>query len=79
MIFFDAASGLIIYHQSSLAATDTLISKRQFEQEASQCGVSIESYHADNGISLLPTGLSHSSKHHKAKHCQVWEVIIRML
>jgi hypothetical protein len=50
-IFFDAASGLIkVYHQSSLAATDTLISKQQFEQEASQCGISIESYHADNGI-----------------------------
>jgi hypothetical protein len=50
-IFFDAALGLIkVYHQSSLAATDTLISKRQFEQEALQCGISIESYHADNGI-----------------------------
>jgi hypothetical protein len=39
-----------VYHQVSLGASDTLESKRLFEAEASQCGVSVDSFHADNGI-----------------------------
>jgi hypothetical protein len=50
-IFYDAASSLIkVYHQSSLDADSTLISKRLFERDAAQCGVDIEKYHADNGV-----------------------------
>lgn len=50
-IFYDAASGLIkVYHQSSLDAESTLVSKRLFERDAAQCGVSVQKYHADNGI-----------------------------
>ena len=50
-IFYDASSGLIkVYHQSSLDADSTLTSKRLFEHDATQCGVNIHNYHADNGI-----------------------------
>ena len=49
-IFVDAATGLIkVYHQASLATVDTLRSKRTFEQEAAQCGIQVQKYHADNG------------------------------
>ena len=50
-IFYDAASGLVkVYHQTSLDADSTLVSKRLFERDAAQCGVSVKNYHADNGI-----------------------------
>ena len=50
-IFIDHATGLVkAYHQVSLGASDTLRSKRKFEQEARFCDVYVEKYHADNGI-----------------------------
>ena len=50
-LFFDHASGLIsVHHQVSLSAVDTLRSKRKFEQDASRCGVHIDTYHTDNGV-----------------------------
>jgi hypothetical protein len=50
-IFVDVASHTIhVYHQVSLAAADTLLSKAQFEQDAASYGVSIKQYHVDNGI-----------------------------
>ena len=50
-IFVDAASGLIkVYHQVTLGAGDTKTSKHQFEFDAAQCGVNIQTYHTDNGI-----------------------------
>jgi len=49
-IFCDAASGLIhLEHQVTLNATDTIASKDSFERMALASGVSIESYHTDNG------------------------------
>ena len=50
-IFVDHATGLVkAYHQVSLGASDTLRSKRKFEQEARFCDVYVEKYHADNGV-----------------------------
>jgi hypothetical protein len=50
-IFINVASHTIhVYHQVSLAAADTLLSKAQFEQDAASYGVSIKQYHVDNGI-----------------------------
>jgi hypothetical protein len=50
LIMVDSASSLImVSHQVSLGASDTLRSKQTFESEAAQCGVQVESYHADNG------------------------------
>ncbi|KAI2489482.1 hypothetical protein MHU86_25099 [Fragilaria crotonensis] len=50
-IFCDHASGFIqCFHQVSLRASDTLISKRAFERIAKTCGKKIHSYHGDNGI-----------------------------
>ncbi|KAI2509575.1 hypothetical protein MHU86_4836 [Fragilaria crotonensis] len=50
-IFCDHASGFIqCFHQVSLRAADTLISKRAFERIAKTCGTKIMSYHGDNGV-----------------------------
>jgi len=50
-LFFDIASQFIfIHHKVSLGATDTLMSKSQFECEAAHCGVTVDHYHTDNGI-----------------------------
>ena len=50
-IFCDRASGYIqCFHQVSLRATDTVISKRAFERVAESCGKKIKSYHGDNGV-----------------------------
>jgi hypothetical protein len=50
-ILVDHASGLVkVFHQVSLAAPDTLRSKRKFEQEARACGISVKRYHSDNGV-----------------------------
>ena len=50
-IFVDHASGYIeTCHQVSLSAADTVKSKIRFERKASQEGVTIQSYHSDNGI-----------------------------
>ena len=50
-IFYDHASGLILcYHQESLSAADTLKSKKLFEQECAKHGISVQSYHTDNGV-----------------------------
>jgi hypothetical protein len=50
-IFVDVASGTVhLYHQVSLAAADTLLSKAQFEHEAQTHGIHIKKYHTDNGI-----------------------------
>ena len=49
-IFCDHASGFIqCFHQVSLRASDTLISKRAFERIAKTCGKQILKYHGDNG------------------------------
>jgi hypothetical protein len=50
-LFYDAASGYIsVHHQHGLTAAETIQSKIKFEQEASQCGVSVGQYHTDNGV-----------------------------
>ena len=50
-IFCDHSSGLIhCFHQVSLRASDTIISKRSFERFAKSCGVKIKAYHGDNGV-----------------------------
>jgi hypothetical protein len=50
-IFCDHSSGLVqCFHQASLRASDTVISKRAFERLAKSCGVKIKSYHGDNGV-----------------------------
>jgi hypothetical protein len=38
------------YHQNSLCAADTVISKRAFGRAAKSSGVKIKAYHGDNGI-----------------------------
>ena len=45
-----ASSRDFAYHQVSLSATDTIISKRKMELEARSCGVEFKSFHSDNGI-----------------------------
>ena len=50
-IFVDYASGYIdVRHQPTLSATDTVRSKLEFEDAASNCGVNVKSYHTDNGV-----------------------------
>ena len=50
-IFVDHASSFIATeHQVSLGASDTILSKRRFEQDARQMGVTISEYHGDNGV-----------------------------
>ena len=62
-IFVDHASGYVeVHHQVSLCASDTLRSKRAFEQNARQCGVDIEQYHADNGVFKAREFVEHLQK-----------------
>ena len=50
-IFVDLASGRMkVYCQHSLNAVETIKSKNKYEREARQCGVMVQSYHADNGV-----------------------------
>jgi hypothetical protein len=50
-IFYDDASGFIhVEHQVHLSATDTIMAKNSFERFAKDNGVSIKSYHTDNGV-----------------------------
>ena len=50
-VFCDGASGYIhLEHQVTLNASDTINSKTAFEQHARDLGVSVESYHTDNGV-----------------------------
>jgi transposase InsO family protein len=50
-IFYDAASGFIhVEHQVHVSATDTIMAKNSFERFAKDNGVSIKSYHTDNGV-----------------------------
>ena len=52
-IFVDHASGFIyVANQVTLGASDTITSKRRFEQMASSGGVTIAQYRADNDIFL---------------------------
>ena len=50
-VFCDAASGYIhVEHQVTLNASDTINSKLAFERKAMELGVTVSSYHTDNGI-----------------------------
>ena len=50
-IFCNHASGYIqCFHQVSLRAADTILSKRGFECSAKSCRVQVQTYHGDNGI-----------------------------
>ena len=50
-LFIDHASSRVFtYHQVSLSATDTIISKRKMELDARSCGVELKSFQTDNGI-----------------------------
>jgi transposase InsO family protein len=61
-IYADHASGhLFVNHQKTTAASDTIRGKMLVEQEAAEVGVTIKSYHTNNGI--------FSSKEFRA-HCQ---------
>jgi hypothetical protein len=50
-IFVDHGSGYVdMQHQVSLNAGETIMAKRKFERIAALFGVSIQSYHGDNGV-----------------------------
>jgi hypothetical protein len=50
-IFVDHATGhVFIYTQVSARAGETLIGKKKYERLALDSGVSVHTYHADNGI-----------------------------
>ena len=50
-VFCDAASNYIhVEHQVTLSAYETISSKTKFEQLAKEMGVTIDSYHTDNGV-----------------------------
>jgi hypothetical protein len=50
-IFVDHATGhVFIYNQVSARADETLIGKNNYERLALDSGVSVQTYHADNGI-----------------------------
>jgi hypothetical protein len=50
-IFVDRATGhVFIYNQVSARAGETLIGKKKYERLALDSGVSVQTYHADNGI-----------------------------
>ena len=50
-VFCDGASGYIhVEHQVTLNASDTINAKTSFERAAMDLGVTVESYHTDNGI-----------------------------
>jgi hypothetical protein len=50
-VFIDMATGFMyVQNQVSLGAAETLRAKHQFEREARNCGVPIESYRGDNGV-----------------------------
>ena len=50
-LFYDAASGyIVVSHQASSTAAETIESKLRFEREALSSGVSIAAYHTDNGV-----------------------------
>ena len=50
-VFVDAASGYIFAEpQVTLNASDTINAKHKFERHAMELGVTVESYHTDNGI-----------------------------
>jgi hypothetical protein len=50
-IFVDHATGhVFIYNQVSARAGETLIDKKKYERFALDSGVSVHTYHADNGI-----------------------------
>jgi hypothetical protein len=59
-IFVDVASGTVrVYHQVSLAAADTLLSKAQFEHEACTHSIDIKKYHSNSGIFVSATWKEH--------------------
>ena len=50
-VFVDAASGYIhVEHQVTLNASDTINAKHQLERMAMELGVTVDSYHTDNGV-----------------------------
>ena len=50
-VFVDQATRYgYVYLQSSTAADETLLAKRAFEDHCKKMGVTVQSYHADNGI-----------------------------
>ena len=50
-VFVDAASGYIhVEHQVTLNASDTINAKHNFERMAMELGVTVDSYHTDNGV-----------------------------
>jgi len=50
-MFCDHLSGKIsVQQQVMLNGSDSIRSKRSFERECAQDGVTIDSYHSDNGI-----------------------------
>jgi hypothetical protein len=62
-LFYDAASGYVsVQHQHSFTAAETIQSKMHFEQEAMQAGVTINTYHTDNGVFMAQEFLNERSK-----------------
>jgi hypothetical protein len=50
-LYSDAASNyVVVSHQVGFTATETIQSKTKFEREALTNGVSVQSYHTDNGV-----------------------------
>jgi hypothetical protein len=56
-----------VYHQVSLAAADTLLSKAQFEHEAGTHGIQIKKYHTDNGIFVSEAWKEHLHGMHQTQ------------
>lgn len=62
-IFVDHCSGKVFHHpQRTITASDTIRGKLLFEREAADVGVSIKSYHSDNGVFNSEEFKSHCSE-----------------
>ena len=76
----DHASGYIeTCHQVSLSAADTVKSKVKFERKASQEGVTIQSYHSDNGIFNSTDFMEHLNARNQKIDSVVLEQLIKMV
>ena len=65
-VFCDAASGLIwVEHQVTLSASDTINAKDSFERMSLSHGVSVNSYHTDNGIFKSKTFVHHIASNYQ--------------
>jgi hypothetical protein len=70
-IFVNHATGRVfIYNQVSARAGDTLIGKKKYERLALDSGVSVHTYHADNGIFATKEFKAHCD--YKGQEVEFW-------